>query len=259
MSRRDCFVRVIFLSLLAAALTRAPLAFGRVGSDSAAPPSDLNSFNRDDLISAGVRLALFADPDLARYDIRIRCQDGVVRLTGAVPSDEAREAAGLTAFLADGVVTIENQIGVDPATERPAVKPDDGAINRQLDQLAEIDPDLLRLGLGTRSESGIVVLTGTVLDRLDLLRAAVPIRNLPGVRAVKTSAVEIRRVRLPTQVIQGAPPIVVKGPPPDPREWGTLKDPVNPDYAIYPEFRLPGESFRPGRSFAVPGDGQRVK
>ncbi len=67
---------------------------------------------RDDEIAEALRLALEADPLLEADQIRPQCRDRVVRLDGAVPTEEQRRRAELDAWALSGVDRVVNRLQV---------------------------------------------------------------------------------------------------------------------------------------------------
>jgi osmotically-inducible protein OsmY len=67
---------------------------------------------RDDEIAEALRLALEADPLLEADQIRPQCRDRVVRLDGAVRTEEQRRRAELDAWALSGVDRVVNRLQV---------------------------------------------------------------------------------------------------------------------------------------------------
>ncbi len=88
------------------------LAVAAVGCSS--QPSDTQ-------ITSEVQARLFADPNISGKQIQVSTQAGVVTLTGTVPTEMERAAAGNDAGQARGVKTVVNNLQVVPAM--PAAAP----------------------------------------------------------------------------------------------------------------------------------------
>jgi osmotically-inducible protein OsmY len=67
----------------------------------------------DSAISGEIRRKLSADPDLRKYTIGIRTQNGRVTLSGTVRGYELRDRAVSLARDTDGVRTVDNRIVVN--------------------------------------------------------------------------------------------------------------------------------------------------
>ncbi len=79
----------------------------REPEDSATLERDISDRN----IETRVRMALAKDPQTAPYDsIRVRCENGIVTLEGAVERAEARDRAAHVARGCDGVRGVLNRM-----------------------------------------------------------------------------------------------------------------------------------------------------
>jgi hyperosmotically inducible protein len=70
----------------------------------------------DATITAKVKAALVAAPDLHAMEIKVNTEDGVVTLTGAIDNQQAIAHAAQVAQTVDGVKTINNQLSVRAAS-----------------------------------------------------------------------------------------------------------------------------------------------
>ncbi|MGH9601896.1 MAG: BON domain-containing protein, partial [Terriglobales bacterium] len=80
----------------------------------------------DTQITSEVQAKLFADPNISGKQIYVNTQGGVVTLTGNVPTDMERAAAGNDASQVKGVKTVVNNLLVMPvvaAVEPESAKP----------------------------------------------------------------------------------------------------------------------------------------
>ena len=71
----------------------------------------------DTWITTKVKSKLTADPQLNPFNIDVDTLDGVVTLSGAVRSDEARAEAEKLARDTKGVVSVRNQLSVEPKSD----------------------------------------------------------------------------------------------------------------------------------------------
>jgi hyperosmotically inducible protein len=67
----------------------------------------------DSAISAAVKLALAADPQLNALKLGVDTQSGVVTLTGRAPDTKVADRAVQIAATAKGVMRVESQLVVD--------------------------------------------------------------------------------------------------------------------------------------------------
>jgi hyperosmotically inducible protein len=77
----------------------------------------------DASITAGVKTALAADPQLSALKIDVSTRDGVVSLEGPAPDEKARERAATLAAAPDGVVRVDNRLAVPSADGAIATRP----------------------------------------------------------------------------------------------------------------------------------------
>jgi hyperosmotically inducible protein len=106
--------RPILARLLAAALLAGPAGFAVQAAEPAAPPPAQAgpSASADERITANVKAALRADPDLSAVPIDVSTRAGVVVLQGTVPNlDSARQAIRLVASV-PGVRDVRNELTV---------------------------------------------------------------------------------------------------------------------------------------------------
>lgn len=66
----------------------------------------------DSILTAKVKTALAADPDVAAHNVNIEVHDGVVQLAGYVDSSEQKSKAGQVAQRVAGVKQVDNELEV---------------------------------------------------------------------------------------------------------------------------------------------------
>ncbi|MGE3775303.1 MAG: BON domain-containing protein [Gammaproteobacteria bacterium] len=84
----------------------------RVGEAMEAQGEKIGAAIDDAAVTARVKAALVADPDLSALEIDVDSKDGVVTLRGSVESSAASERAGTLARDTEGVVSVDNQLVV---------------------------------------------------------------------------------------------------------------------------------------------------
>lgn len=193
-----------------------------------APDFAAHQAQTDQRIAAEIGLMLLANPDIPPT-IQVTSADGVVRLMGRVPSEQARAAAAAQTRIVDGVQILNNVLEVDPAATETVIPEPDVLLEEHVAQFLERDPALRRLGLIARVHAGVVTLSGRVRDRYQLWNAARSVRLLQGVRAVRTDRVDLERFSLPPGEITGARPSepysYLRYPRPEPVEIAPRLDP----------------------------------
>ncbi|HKY03800.1 MAG TPA: BON domain-containing protein [Blastocatellia bacterium] len=146
----------------------------------------------DSWITVKTKLALIADTRTSGFETEIDTKDGTVTLSGKVDTNEAKTAAEQVARGIEGVRSVNNQLQVVPEARRAEVNAADDKIHNAIETAVEGDAALKDLSLTANSNAGVVTIDGMVDNQEQLLKYAQAIRNLPGVKAVVTTPVEIR-------------------------------------------------------------------
>jgi osmotically-inducible protein OsmY len=136
----------------------------------------------DSFITSDVKMRLLAEENVPALDINVDTDDGVVKLFGTVPSNEAKQAAELQARKVTGVTRVENDLQIVPSARKEIVKKSDKELEKQVKTAMEQHGDLD--GVDVEVKAGVVRLTGTVPTRTQKLEAAVVSRSTRGVRSV---------------------------------------------------------------------------
>lgn len=84
----------------------------RLGNAMEAQGEKLGEAMDDATVTARVKAALVADPDLSALEIDVDSKDGVVTLRGSVDSASESARAGTLASDTEGVVSVDNQLVV---------------------------------------------------------------------------------------------------------------------------------------------------
>ena len=109
--------------------------------------------------------ALAADAVTAGEPVGARAHVGVIRLTGVVDSSAARRIAENDVLAVPGVVTVVDDLAVEPS------KRTDAQVTREVQRTLQDDPWLDDSRLEARTSSGIVTLTGAVASAAESARA----------------------------------------------------------------------------------------
>ncbi len=155
---------------------------------------------KDSTVTAKVKSKLAADPQTSAIKIGVKTNDGVVTLSGTVPSETEKNKAEGIAKNTDGVNRVVNDIKVNPeslgatnvekkvgeATKSVGEAVSDTAI------LAKLKAKLLADGItGTNVDvtNGEVVLKGKVDDAQKKAKAEELAKNTDGVKGVKNELI----------------------------------------------------------------------
>jgi osmotically-inducible protein OsmY len=142
----------------------------------------------DFMIRQDVMDELAFDPSVGAENIGVIVQEGIVTLTGFVPSYAEKYAAEKAAFRVAGVRAVVEKIEVRLADNRQRI---DADIARAAAHVLEWNV-LVPSGVRVTVENGHVRLLGSVKWEFQRSAASSAIRNLPGVRSVLNS-IEVRQ------------------------------------------------------------------
>lgn len=146
----------------------------------------------DSWITVKTKLALIADNRTSGFETDVDTKDGMVTLSGKVDTPEAKSAAEDVTRKIEGVKTVNNQLQVVPEAKRKEVSAVDEKITDAIEATIERDATLKELSLTANSNAGVVTVDGTVDNNDLLLKYAQAVRNVPGVKSVVTTPVEVR-------------------------------------------------------------------
>ena len=135
----------------------------------------------DAQLQSDVRAELRFDPSIDDSDVRVAAADGVVTLTGTVPSFADKLAAAHAAERVFGVKAVANDVAVAVPVhlEQP-----DTAIAKAVVNALDWDVLVPAQGVQSRVSDGWVTLDGQVEWRFQRDAAARAVHNLSGVRGV---------------------------------------------------------------------------
>lgn len=158
-----------------------------------APPSKSEEPTKKPVTSPNlaIKLALMADPLLFPFEIEVEMDKGKAILSGAVPTEEEKGRAMEIAGKIEGVEAVVNKLNVVPTLRATLAKKQDEAIAHFVRDRLVRSETLKAVGFEVKSESGVVHLSGKTRFQVIALEAAEAARQVPGVRAVDTTGVQI--------------------------------------------------------------------
>lgn len=158
-----------------------------------APPSKSEETAKKPVTSPNlaIKLALMADPQLFPFDIEVEMDKAKAVLSGAVPTEEDKARAAEVAGKIEGVEAVVNKLKVVPTLRATWAKKQDEAIAHFVRDRLVRSETLKAVGFEVTSESGVVHLSGKTRFPVIALEAAEAARQVPGVRAVDTTGVQI--------------------------------------------------------------------
>ena len=154
---------------------------------------DVEKRKADAALISKVKSAISQTKRLHGYSIGVECRDGLVILTGEVPTEIDKELAAALAQETGGVKEVTNQIRIAPeATPQPgeaanqdlAINVDDLELQANLRERVIAVPELKAQRIEIKVQNRVVTLTGNVASEAQKLRADQLIRNYPKVTSV---------------------------------------------------------------------------
>jgi len=138
-----------------------------------------------------IKLALMAEPALFPFDVEVELDNQKAVLTGAVSSEDEKAKAGEVARKIEGVESVVNKLSVNAALRAAVTKRQDEAIVQLVKERLNKSETLKAVGFDVKAEHGVVALSGKTRFQVIALEAAEAARQVPGVRAVTTAAVQL--------------------------------------------------------------------
>ena len=142
-------------------------------------------------VNLAIKLALMADPQLFPLEVEVEMDKGKAILSGSVPTEEDKARVTEVAGKVEGVEAVVNKLNVVPTLRATWAKKQDEAIAHFVRDRLVRSETLKAVGFEVKSESGVVHLSGKTRFQVIALEAAEAARQVPGVRAVDTTGVQI--------------------------------------------------------------------
>ncbi|HZC80822.1 MAG TPA: BON domain-containing protein [Nitrospiraceae bacterium] len=140
-----------------------------------------------------VKLALMEDPRLFPYEVEVEAGSDEVTLVGKVSSEAEKSAAGKIASTVPTVKSVSNKLEVVKELSEIIAHRQDDVITRLVKERFAKSATVTSANFDVKTEQGVVALSGTVRFQVIVLEAVEAVRQVPGVRAVKTDKVRIER------------------------------------------------------------------
>ena len=140
-----------------------------------------------------VKLALMEDPRLFPYEVEVEAGSDEVTLVGKVSSEAEKSAAGKIASTVPTVKSVSNKLEVVKELSEIIAHRQDEVITRLIKERFAKSATVTSANFDVKTEQGVVALSGTVRFQVIVLEAVEAVRQVPGVRAVKTDKVRIER------------------------------------------------------------------
>lgn len=150
-----------------------------------APPSTTVGTRIDDtVITASVKSALLANPEIKSFDLKVETRKGEVQLSGFVDSQAQIDQASSVARGIAGVEKVLNNVAIKGPPTTVGNTVDDGIVTTRVKAALINDESIKSLDIAVITRKGEVMLSGYVDNQQQLDRALVVARGVEGVVAV---------------------------------------------------------------------------
>ena len=149
------------------------------------PPATTVGTELDDsVVTARVKSALLADPDVKSFDLKVQTRKGEVQLSGFVDNQTRIDRAIVVTRGVAGVKSIENNVSLKGAATTVGNKVDDGIVTTKVKAALLADANVKSFDIAVVTRKGEVQLSGFVDNQGQIDRAIEAARDIEGVRSV---------------------------------------------------------------------------
>jgi hyperosmotically inducible periplasmic protein len=143
----------------------------------------------DSIITASVKSALLANPDINSFDLQVETRKGVVLVSGFVDSKLQIDQALAVTRSVSGVVDVENGVSLKGEQSTMGTQLEDTAVTSRVKTALLADPDVRSLDISVLTRQGAVQLTGFVNSQAQIEQATTIARAAEGASSVKNELV----------------------------------------------------------------------
>ena len=190
------------LSIFATGCTRQPdpVAVTTPGSATTtmAPPSTsapgaatttIGTVIDDTMVTASVKSALLADPDIKSFDFKVETRKGEVMLSGFVDSQSQLDRANAVVKAVPGVTRIQNKVTLKSGSTTVGNKVDDSIVTAKVKAALIGDEVVKSTDIAVVTRMGEVQLSGFVNSQTQIDRAVLITTAIEGVARVNNEMV----------------------------------------------------------------------
>jgi hyperosmotically inducible protein len=138
----------------------------------------------DTVITARVKSALLAEPDIKSFDLKVETRKGEVQLSGFVDNQAQINHAITTARGVAGVTGIEHSMTLKGASATVGNTLDDGIITTRVKSALLADPNVKSFDIAVVTRIGAVQLSGFVDSQTQIDQAIALVHKVDGVKSV---------------------------------------------------------------------------
>ncbi|MDO9243433.1 MAG: BON domain-containing protein, partial [Rhodocyclaceae bacterium] len=148
------------------------------------PSTTVGTVIDDTVITASVRSALLADPDVKSFDLKVETRKGEVMLSGFVDNQMQIDRAIMVARGVSGVTNIDNKMSLKGAATTVGNKIDDGIVTARVKAALLADANVKSLDIAVVTRKGEVQLSGFVDNQSQIEHVLAVARGIEGVSSV---------------------------------------------------------------------------
>lgn len=138
----------------------------------------------DSVITARVKSALLADPDVKSFDIKVQTRKGQVQLSGFVDTEARIDNAVALVRKVEGVSGVENAMSLKDGKATVGNAVDDSILTAKVKSALLADPSVKSFDIAIVTRKGEVQLSGYVDNQMQIDRAIEVARAVEGVRSI---------------------------------------------------------------------------
>jgi hyperosmotically inducible protein len=138
----------------------------------------------DTVVTTKVKSALFADPEIKSFDLKVETRKGAVQLSGFVNNQAQVERAIATTRAVEGVKSVENGISLKEGQATVGNTVDDGVITAKVRSALVADPNIKSLDISVVTRKGEVQLSGFVDSQAQIDQATALAQKVEGVTKI---------------------------------------------------------------------------
>ena len=143
----------------------------------------------DTVVTASVKSALLADPDIKSFDFKVETRKGEVMLSGFVDNQVQLDRANAVVKAVPGVTSIQNKVTLKTGSTTVGNKVDDGIITAKLKAALIGDEVIKSTDIAVVTRKGEVQLSGFVNSQTQIDRAVLIAKGIEGVTSVNNEMV----------------------------------------------------------------------
>jgi hyperosmotically inducible protein len=148
------------------------------------PATSVGTEIDDSVVTAKVKSALLADPDIKSLDFKVETRKGEVQLSGFVDNQTQIDHATVVTRAVAGVRNIDNKMSLKGAATTVGNKVDDSIVTTRVKSALLNDANIKSFDIAVVTRKGEVQLSGFVDNRSQIDRAVEVASGVEGVRKV---------------------------------------------------------------------------